>query len=263
MANGWSTVMGRTGVFSKTHQLVGFDGRTRYKWKTDGFFGGDWLCAAPVLLPALIGALADSKFVTVTNTENQDTIATWRQTGWALSKDGHLLISQAYAGEVELILASCLAIEGAIRFSKPFLPLTTSPTFTQSGPASNRSDAAVLESSLFHDPALFFCLAEPLYLHVCNHSQTVVPQKLAVSRRKRTDAQGARALSCTPYSPFVLPAQTSPFCAPGGYPSFAGSEIKVCFDERRSLSPTTSSLQPCSPARSHSWHSSVSKTVSQ
>ncbi|KAL8291569.1 hypothetical protein RQP46_002547 [Phenoliferia psychrophenolica] len=90
MANGWSTIMIRTGFFSKTHQFVAFDGQTRYKWKTDGMFSSDW---------------------TLTNTSNEDVIATWRNTSWAMSKDGALLVSQLYAGEVELILASCLAIE--------------------------------------------------------------------------------------------------------------------------------------------------------
>lgn len=48
----------------------------------------------------------------MTNLANEDIVATWRRTGLSAKKGGQLLVSQLYVGEVELVVASALSVEG-------------------------------------------------------------------------------------------------------------------------------------------------------
>ncbi|KAM0745714.1 hypothetical protein T439DRAFT_330449 [Meredithblackwellia eburnea MCA 4105] len=90
MRDGWTTTLYKSSIFKWNFKFGGMGGRTVYKWKSDGMFNSGYTCF---------------------NTTNNDIIATWRSTTFALSKDGQLLVSKHYLGETELILTTALALE--------------------------------------------------------------------------------------------------------------------------------------------------------
>lgn len=90
MPNGWNCPLVHTGMFSSSHEFVGFDGTTRYKWKS-GTFSSDW---------------------TLYRSGDKQVVATWRTSSFSISKDGQLLINAV--SEVPppaSVISNCIRVE--------------------------------------------------------------------------------------------------------------------------------------------------------
>ncbi|KAM0745716.1 hypothetical protein T439DRAFT_330451 [Meredithblackwellia eburnea MCA 4105] len=89
MADGHHTDLTKKSVLGRTFYFTSAKG-TKYKWKPKSMWSCDYVCYF---------------------SGTDDVVATWRSTLNAVNKDGQLLISQHYAKEEALIMATVLAVE--------------------------------------------------------------------------------------------------------------------------------------------------------
>ncbi|KAK4701863.1 hypothetical protein P7C70_g4361, partial [Phenoliferia sp. Uapishka_3] len=98
MGNGWSTHMRWPAMLNGNFDFIAHDGMT-YRWKS----------------PSRVSMQFISELRS--STDMSDVVATWRRTAMSSKKGGQLILSQLYAGEIELILSTALSVEGGPAFS--------------------------------------------------------------------------------------------------------------------------------------------------
>lgn len=95
---GWASVLYATGVMTKTREFVGMPNVGRFHWATEMGTGEG------------LGGRAER--LHCVDTRTGQLIAIWRRTGYALKKTGNLSVRQSHKGDVVLILATALVVEG-------------------------------------------------------------------------------------------------------------------------------------------------------